>query len=320
MDLDPPICELPFIVQRTVMDFSPRLPWMTNIEIVLRHISTRYCPQCGEYMDYSCKRRPVRHIHFGRAKYRLDVYRYEARDVSLFMNLFNKPHITAITRAAYRIRKIRDFKTDMRLIFRVRGNRVFFNLSRILQARSFHPTEMMNIKDFNIFQNPEFYTPEEFAMYIHPGMTMHDGNMNRSFHLRAARIQRVDTDNHYRHIFKTICQLMRWSDHYMVIYIDLMITHPLLLSMLIHLYPQQTMDTLCESKKTPDDFLLDLIKNDVRLLQHIRDRKMTDLFSRHSSWFTTLYETNDLAREYFSFIDPVQDTIDVRENIFHSDF
>jgi hypothetical protein len=314
MVLDPPIHELPFILQRAIMDYSPRLPWMINSEVVLRHLSTRYCNRCGEYIDFPIKRRPARHIHFGRAKYRQDVYRYETRDASLFMNMFSKPHTMALTKSTYRMRRMRDYPTGIKLIFRVRGNRVFYNLRRILRAKSFHPTEMINMRDFNIFHNAEFYTIDEFVAQLHPTMVVNDNDsVGRIFHLRTAHITGVDSDRHYRHIFKTICLLMRWSDQYMIIYADLIIQHPLLLSMLIHLYPQQTVETMCDWKKTPDIFLLRMFENDVRLLRYVRERKLVDLFSRHSTWFTRLYESSETARAYFSFVDPLQDTLALRE-------
>lgn len=303
------IGSLPFDVQRQIFDFSPNLPRFVNKSIVLYHMKRRYCPRCGEYIDYALPKKKglldPRHIHSHREKYRNHLFHYVAMQPRLFLHLtpYRKP---IMPYSKYKIRYMNDIEIANRLVFRVKGHRNFYSLVKILHGKAFAPVHMVNVGLYNIFYNPNSYLLVDFMLK--------SGNydMDSLMSMRYFSLPFYET-NPYTIQYKLSC-ILKYQPHLVPVYLQLMLDNGDMRRFFLRQFPKITVELLSYKRDIPDHILKHAIQEDVHLLGYLEEWKIKQLFQRDMDWFIELYFERPEVRDYITFdtVRVLEDTLPLR--------
>jgi hypothetical protein len=318
MNLSPPIHELPFILQREIMEFRPRLPSNMRIRFLARHFNNRYCSVCGEYIDmfrYKNRKLPF-HIHPSSCKVRIRYKGPVKRVYSIvFPTLYNllppiHSHHT-ISNTQYMMQSQYDVELPVRLMCRIRGPRCFYNFKTFVNGRSRSFKLCRDPRSFNIFENPEIYVTNLDDIFTVP--------IKEDETLLLARCRDDRHIDHVAHILRHILNIFPGILRNLLEWIDFL-QYPSILLMLVDKFPLSTMSRLsCRSyldEKKMNHLLMIVLRYNYHLIQHLSERRIVRLFQSNRSFFFDLYEEHPDAKNYFYFEDSLEITRPVRLTLF----
>jgi len=318
MSLSPPIHELPFLLQREIMEFRPRLPSNTRIHFLTRHFNNRYCSVCGEYIDmfrYKNRKLPF-HVHPSsrqvRIRYKGPVKRVYSILYPTLYNILPPTHSSpTISNTQYVMESQYDVELPVRFMCRIRGPRCFYNFKTFVNGRSKSLKLCRDPRSFNIFENPEIYVNHVHDIFTFPA--------KEDETLLLARRRDDRHINHVAHILRHILTIYPGILRNLLEQIDLF-RHPPILLMLVDKFPLNTMSRLsCRSyldEKEMNHLLMIVIRHNYHLIQHLSERRIVRLFQWNRSFFFDLYEEHPDAKNYFYFEDSLEITRPVRLTLF----
>ena len=210
------ITALPFVLQRIIMDYAPNLPAYANKERIRRHLDSKYCGLCGDYIDiYSPigKKKP-RHCHFRKKKWKYEFKSWKYVSEKLFFIHLHKSVKNSIPSNIYfelmRLGKDNKF----RFVFRQRGVRYFYSIKWVVNNKSLLPFPKTSILDSNIYTNPDFFLEHNHAM-----------SQSRYFS-KIVSFQNVYSSFHHKTIRDTIDMLIQTDYTCFEMFIYYFIEHP----------------------------------------------------------------------------------------------
>lgn len=306
--MDPNIDTLPFFLQHNIMAYRPRLPYLPNKKIILKHLNIRYCKRCGEYIDifFHPHNKPPVHCHGGRQKYNKP-FRYGCFYPYLILNM--KQVLNEVISVSL-FENVIDIDIELfdKLVYRIKGNRYFYNMTKVLRKKSFNMTRMMTIP--NIFSETEIYTVPEFCSknkqysetLLYNTSTLYTDFIEYTAYRSPA---------HYNNIYKILKEILFRNPSFIYSYKNEFIKNIHLLELIIKDCPKTVMEMLYEDPMVPDDVFKRIIQVDYALLEYIPITQLSLLYSRNSEWFHDLYNRNlpDIKEYiYFDKYDPLTDT------------
>jgi len=286
--------------------------------LITSHLAQSYCLKCGEYKDISTGNQPNRPYPIHLCKYKkYKFYKYQVVHAKIFNSMLPlRKGKSAIPLKSFDYNHRKDISTYVYLIFRIRQIRTFFNMTQVLNAKTFKMTEMINLANFNIHSNTEFFSESDFKCY-------HKINYNTLLHqttfysAKRYDVTSYGTQLHQFKIFEIYSRLISYYKDASLFLCEVFTLYPFIVNRLLNLHPKIIMEALCLSQKIKDDFILDLIEKDITLLEHLSERKIKDLFSRNTSRFVDWYYEKKQAKDYFYLEDIMKETLDKRVHLLY---
>lgn len=285
------IDELPFLIQRHIMEYRPRLPYFPKKEIILGHLNKKYCKTCGEYIDmpyYKHRPAPI-HLHQGRKKYT------QARFISISPTT---DEIMPYNTSARKKRVSHKYAFhNARIIFRVRQPRFFYNMRCVLRPASGRMILMENTAVMNIFCNPDFILIHEPHIMSNTYTQVKGVTLNGAEH-------RNNILNVFVHLSKDWHGFLRDC-----IDTNLFLDYEYLLKGLVQQIPELIVTCLMYVCGYPDFVYKKIIGQNIDNLKYFTEEKLIDLFARDPDFFFDLFIDDPRAIEYFYFdvVDAISD-------------
>ena len=166
---------LPFVLQKEIMEYAPRLELFSNTTQLKEHFEEKYCAECGEYIDLyhpegATRRNPPRHFHYKKKKFKYEfrswIYRYEKLCFHLHLTT-NRTHCLPYSVYCLFLNHVDfDFSihTKYRIAYRQKGVRFFYDLRDMISNKSKTASLKVNTIDMNIYTNPDIFI-KEFKEY-----------------------------------------------------------------------------------------------------------------------------------------------------------
>lgn len=236
--------DLPFVIVRMIMDYTPFLTIPPHFEWIRKHLDKKYCHVCGEYIDvdhHSLQEDDPKHIHYKHYKHRYEskkwIYYYD-RPV-LFLH-FWKLRGNSISYLMYeRFMGSRDMQLegDLRFVYRQKGIRYFYNLKRVIEGQLDRPSRRVNILDMNIYWNPDAYLTDEDMMISY-----------RYTESKVVLFEDVCSPCHKENIRKTIHRLLQINMNYLYLFTTYIHEEPALLTELLEKYFWSVISIIIEAR------------------------------------------------------------------------
>jgi len=298
MSFNLPIENLPFVIQREIMDHSPRLPNNIHIKKLSKHISNRYCNTCGEYIDlkYINKKYPV-HIHYGKKKFVINKYKYIGIYPINFLSLKDLK-MNAMSLSCYNILLMND-RIPIKIYFLKESIDYFFNFKKYVNGKTRKLIQMINLVNINIFKNPNYYIFRDFNF-----------NYNNYYFVSQYRDYKlINSDNHYNKIIELYNKLFIHNYNYYLFY-DSIIKHYYILNYYAKFYPKEIIISLLNCKNICNiNLFYEIININIKSLEYIPEKKLIKLYNNDPTFFHNLYRTNENVANFFNFFDPIKDTL-----------
>lgn len=297
--MDPNIESLPFFIQKSIMAYRPRLPYLPNKKIIQRHLNIRYCKRCGEYIDLCMHplAKPPVHCHGGRQKYNKPL-RYGCFYPHKILNMtqvFN--HVISVQ--IYEDILNFDIKAFDKLVYRIKGNRYFYNMKKVLHKKSFTMTKMMTIP--NIFFETEIYTVPDFCAknkQYSEKLLHHTSTLYTDF-IEYTDFQSV---KHWYNVYKILERFVFHNPYFIGDYKTEFIKNIHLIELALIDHPKSTMKMLLDFPMAPDNIFKRILEIDYTLLEYIPLTQLSILYARNNEWFHDLYMHNlPRIKEYIYF-------------------
>lgn len=283
--------ELPFILQRHIMEFWPNLPRVpVRIQHKVRlHLNRKYCSRCGEYIDipqcYEHRKSPI-HIHYGkkglRDDRRLILVRPTIQDL---MPYGVKARIQSSSAVVY------DYDVrfmHVSIVFIISGPRHFYNMRRLLRSRSRRMTLMKNAPMTNIFHNPKFHLSTTTDIDAWTRSKMENRVLNSTEHRESIARVFCHVVHGYPCFFDTCLDSNVFIDHGYILY-HLVQEMPHIMSHLMYV------------PDFPASVYQNLIRKDLALLDYFTEEKLAELFAQNQDFFFDLFTRNARAADFFYF-------------------
>jgi len=310
--LDELLSNLPFSVVLYALDFKPRFIMTPQIKRVVEHLGLRYCKRCGEYIDIECRGKPkklFRHLHFPQRKFSSKKYRYDIIYPHFFTHLTenNQNHVSA---HQYKMLLQEERQLiQVQMVVRIRSPKHYYNFSKLLRETSRRIIPMFNVRDYNMFSNPQCFTVRQF-MRLNP--TLNPKNMQHSEHIQSINIFPCTIMNvsHQFRISNILVEMMSiYLPHdWLFYYHGFLIDHPKILWTLIKNFRTDTINVLLKEWNTPSSLWIYLIERDVSIIEDISERKLKSLYGEYRSFFHSLFKKHYSCKYYFELYDPIQET------------
>lgn len=312
MELEPFIDRLPFVLQRRIMEYKPRLIMLEkDLE---KHLRTRYCAVCGEYKDFIqlSGRKPPIHIHpkMMRMRFTRPKKRYEVI-YGKIVNLFcNDRMAHTVSNTQYLINNEQHRKLTTRLLCRIRGPRFFYNFSRWLNGKSRSPRLSRDPRYENVFENPEIYIVDQDDVFV--------SNWKNKDTLQYVERRSTCHLEHVASIIRQVTIVHPFIVHQLFKRKEFYQFTPILLTM-VDMFPRHILHYLSAGRVDKEDsnrLLLDVLRYNFHLLEHISERKIIQLFQIDRDFFFDLMEEHSEAQDYFYFVDSLEITQSARMLLF----
>lgn len=295
--MEPDIERMPFIIQRQIMDFKPRLFPIHNYATLRKHLSKRYCQTCGEYIDlvHHINKPYPRHIHRGRKKFQPKRYKYLSVFPSIHFHL-NHELIKTYSCVIYSYFNMttEGMTLPFKILFLKKQVEYLYNLKKMVNNEYKKCVPMYNIQNINIFHNPDFIWidhPELFGYF----------NRYVVFDQPLQRGCFIDLFDMLKH--KYIYNIEYYYFYYMLkdknVFYYLADGHP---TDVINVFEHYNL--LCSN------LFLEKLDLYPLLLNYLSERKLRKIYEKNRSWFL---ERRDQLNEYIELFCPLEETHALRQ-------
>lgn len=164
---------LPFVLQKEIMEYAPRLEIFPNTKLLRKHFEKKYCKECGEYIDlyHHRQRKPPQHFHYKKKKFKYEfrswIYRYEKLCFYLHFWKHKKTHslpYNVYTSLLNQTDLNLSIEKKYRIVYRQKSIRFFYDLRDLITNKTNCLTVKINTIDMNIYTNPDIFL-KEFGDY-----------------------------------------------------------------------------------------------------------------------------------------------------------
>lgn len=298
MNYNLPIENLPFVIQREIMDLKPRLPKNKFIAKLNKHFSNRYCEKCGEYIDYKYKNNNYpKHLHYGRKKFTKNKYKYIGFYPIIYPFQLQDLKINAISISCYNIVSFKHI-IPLKIYFLKNSTSYFFNFKKYINGKTKKILQMINLLNINIFKNPNFY-------YFENQNFNYD---NRYFLGKYKKFDLINSENHYKKIINLFDKLFIYYYNDELFYKAIK-NHRFILNYYAYYHPKETILSLLNYKYVIDEIYLKIIKINIQSIEYISEKKLIKLYNNNRSFFHDLQKKNKNVDNFFHFFDPIEDTL-----------
>jgi len=307
MNLNFPIENLPFSLQKYILDYKPKLPKLEQISLLRKHFNKRYCPRCGEYMDFIQKRQYSdfpKHLHRGRAKYN-GRYKYKCFYPNIFLNLTSLKQ-NSLSLSIYNTIHRNDETIPIKIFCRIHSPQYFYNMRLFLQKKTKYILQMVNLFNINLFKNTECYISINYPSHAE------FLNHQTFFWDHYREYDDYMSDNHLKKIYNILFQFMYYIPNLWFDMNHILICNKKILRLFLQTKPHMTLFSLLSNKLIPDIIYYFIIYEDITLLEYLPERKLKTLYNNNTTFFTNLLNDFPIAKNYIHLYDPVLDTLEDR--------
>lgn len=294
--MDPCIESLPFVIQRRIMDFRPKLYKIENFHIVLEHLANRYCEKCGEYIDlqYKLNKKYPVHSHYRERRFIPKKYKYLSIYPSIHLH-FNYELRKIHSLYIYSYRNLSTIDTIYsKVLFLKKQVEYLFNFKKLINGRQRRCIPIYNIYNINIFKNPDF-------IFTHKPL----GSQSNRYIL-------TDELLHPQSFLDFLISLKTWYvpeiEYY---YFDFILNSPHILNYFITHYPKRMIEVFSFYQLLHSHLFFEKINSFPFLLDHIDEKIVKKMFKKNKSWFL---DRKDILKEHIEFFCPLEETSYLREN------
>jgi hypothetical protein len=325
LDLDPLITELPFIMQMKIMEYRPRLFKLSEkvLQVMEKHLNTRYCNICGEYID--CiryrNRKPPFHVHPSNknlyARYTPKKKQYQYINPTIEDLFLHERPLHTVSTLKYTLHSSYQYdQLPVRFKYRVHGPRYFFNFTRLINYRSRVMILSNDPRHKNVFENPEVYVVDTYDDNIYVDSPDDNDDVDVPCRGGPCHLEKIAI------IFRQILNVYPYIWNHLINRKEVYQCVPLLLVM-VERAPMNVIHRLIYRnfvnmhKEEADNLLLIVLKHNYRLLEYITERKLGQLFRKNRDFFFTLQEKYPEVKDYFYFQDSLEITKSARISLFY---
>ena len=295
--------KLPFHVTMKIMEYNPRLPYMPRSIVLSKHFAKKYCKYCGNYIEGKL------HAHETRPTFRPKLYKYMSVNLSLLGSVNKKQMIHCKLRQYLRMFN-QEYQIPIRAVFLKTGILYYYNFKAFCNLRSKTIIPMVDIRQFNIFHNPNFYTVSNFISeypqynYAEIFYTFYFSSFNRNYYIK-------DSPEHEIMIHNIMTKIIKYSHHFMNFFYSSMAKYESILYNFLTMDIESTMKVLINNQ-SPDTLFLKAIEFNLKCIDYLEEKKLSRLFYKNRRFFIDLYDTVKEAKDYFTLLNVMDDTLNVR--------
>jgi len=305
--------QLPFHLIMKIFSFNPRLPSFHRSIVISHHLKKKYCHQCGEYIEGFI------HAHERRARYKSKEYKYLSMYLHVEMNLnLNKKSMYhgAITQQEFDdFFKYKDyFKIPIRVILLKSRIQYYYNFKKFCNHRSKRIIPMIDTQQFNIFENPNIYSVNDFQQQ-YPQFSNYDILNSSTLYTSSRSFFEKDDKNHEKNILDIIQQCVKYDFEFMSFFYTSFIKYESVLNYFSTLNLKKTIHIMSQQSSTPDELFLKVIEGDIDSVKYIAEKKLNRLFKKNRWFFIDLYDNMEDASEYFTLFNVMEETLEIRNQL-----
>lgn len=158
---------IPFSILQHILSYRPNYTTIPRYDLLQKHLRTKYCPTCGEYIDLHNPKYRTRHVHLRyRRYYKYDsTSSYHTSPLSPFHVQLHLPN--DISHEEYK--RLQKQTYSAWVVYKKKHNKYFYNFKKMLHSQSRTCELRVNTLDMNCFKNIHFYLMEDF-FYLFPHM------------------------------------------------------------------------------------------------------------------------------------------------------
>lgn len=295
--MEPDIERMPFIIQRHIMDYRPRLLPIKNYRVLRKHLSHRYCASCGEYIDllHQLDRPFPRHVHRGMKKFRPRRYKYLSVFPSMHLHLNHelvKTHGCVIY--VYWNYTNEGLTLPFKILFLKKQVEYFYSFKKLIHDEYKKCVPMYNIHNINVFHNPDFVcidNPDVFGYY--------DTQVVTELPMRRERF--IDLFIMLKHNY------IHNIEYYFFYYI---LQDEDVFRCLVEWNPYDVISVFDHYNLLCSSFFLKKLDTYPFILDYLSERKLKKIYDRNRSWF---FDRWDRLVDYIELFCPLEETYDLRQ-------
>jgi hypothetical protein len=169
---------------------------------------------------------------------------------------------------------------------------------------------MVDIRQLNIFHNPNFYTVSNFKAH-HPEYNYQDifytyylSSLNRNYYIK-------DSSEHEIMIHNIMTKIIKYSHQFMNFFYSSMLQYESVLYNFLTVDIESTIKVLIKNQ-SPDTLFLKAIEFNLKCIDYMEEKKLSRLFYKNRRFFIDLYDNVKEAKDYFTLLNVMDDTLDIR--------